>query len=48
VKNRSLWATHCGPKWASWPMAAITRMEAQGWVGELRETRLARYRGRDV
>jgi integrase len=27
----------------------VTRaMEAQGWVGELRQTRLARYRGRDV
>ena len=48
AKNRSLWATHCAPKWASWRMSAITRMEAQAWVGDLRETRLARYRGRDV
>jgi len=48
AKNRSLWATHCGPKWASWRMSAVTRMEAQGWVGELRGTRLARYRGRGV
>jgi hypothetical protein len=48
VKNRSLWATHCEPKWSSWPMSAITRMEAQGWVGKLRETRLARWRGRVV
>ena len=48
AKNASLWATHCEPKWAPWRMAAITRMEAQGWVGELRETKLARYRGRGV
>ncbi len=48
VKNRSLWETHCGPKWASWRMSAITRMEAQGWVGELRRTTLARWHGRDV
>ena len=48
VKNRSLWDTHCAPKWARWRMSAVTRMEAQGWVGELRRTRLARYRGRAV
>ncbi len=48
TKNRSLWRTHCEPKWAEWRMSAITRMEAQGWVGELRQTRLARWRGRDV
>jgi integrase len=48
AKNRSLWATHCAPKWAGWRMSAITRMEAQGWVAQLRQTRLARYRGRDV
>jgi integrase len=48
TKNRSLWTVHCEPKWARWRMSAITRMEAQGWVGELRQTRLARYRGRDV
>ncbi len=48
VKNRSLWETHCAPKWAGWRMSAVTRMEAQGWVAELRGTRLARYRGRDV
>lgn len=48
AKNRSLWATHCAPKWASWRMSAISRMEAQGWVGELRQTRLARYQGRNV
>lgn len=48
AKNRSLWETHCKPKWAAYRMSAITRMEAQGWVGELRQTKLARYRGRNV
>jgi integrase len=48
AKNRSLWLTHCEPKWANWRMSAITRMEAQGWVAELHQTRLARHRGRDV
>jgi integrase len=48
AKNASLWATHCEPKWATWPMASVTRMEAQAWVSELRETRLARWRGRTV
>jgi integrase len=48
AKNRSLWQTHCEAKWAGWRMSAITRMEAQGWVAELRHTRLARHRGRDV
>src|SRR6266567_3720813 len=46
TKNRSLWKTHCEPKWAGWRMSAITRMEAQGWVGELRATRRARHQGR--
>lgn len=46
AKNASLWATHCEPKWARWRMSAITRMEAQGWVGELRATRRARHQGR--
>jgi integrase len=48
AKNASLWRTHCEPKWARWRMSAITRMEAQGWVNDLQQTRLARYRGRDV
>jgi hypothetical protein len=29
AKHASLWATHCEPQWARWPMSAITRMEAQ-------------------
>src|SRR5258706_9108514 len=48
AKQASLWATHCEPKWASWPMASVTRMEAQGWVAELADTPLARWRGRAV
>jgi hypothetical protein len=31
AKNKSLWATHCEPKWAEWRMSAVTRMEAQGY-----------------
>jgi integrase len=46
AKNSSLWSVHCEPKWASWRMSAVTRMEAQGWVGELRDTRRARHQGR--
>lgn len=46
AKNASLWATHCEPKWAGWRMSAVTRMEAQGWVAELRSTRRARHQGR--
>lgn len=48
AKNASLWKTHCEPKWAAWPMASVTRMEAQAWVSELRQTRVARWRGRAV
>ena len=39
AKNTSIWETHCAPKWGGWRMSAVTRMEAQGWVGELRQTR---------
>src|SRR6266568_2037013 len=46
AKNASLWATHCEPKWAGWRMSAVTKMEAQGWVAELRATRRARHQGR--
>lgn len=47
-KNASLWRTHCEPKWGSWPMQAITRMEAQQWVNDLCETPRRRHKGRDV
>lgn len=48
AKHASLWATHCEPQWASWPMSAITRMEAQEWVNRLQVTRRARHKGRAV
>jgi integrase len=46
AKNASLWSVHCEPKWGTWRMSAVTRMEAQGWVAELRATKLARHQGR--
>jgi integrase len=46
VKNASLWRTHCEPEWAAWPMAAVTRLEAQEWVNRLTSTRRARHQGR--
>jgi hypothetical protein len=48
AKHASLWATHCEPQWASWPMSAITRMEAQEWINRLQSTRRARHKGRAV
>ena len=36
------------PEWAAWPMAAVTRLEAQAWVDRLRATRRARHLGRPV
>jgi integrase len=48
AKHASLWATHCEPQWAAWPMSAITRMEAQEWVNRLQLTRRARHKGRTV
>jgi integrase len=48
VKNASLWRTHCEPEWAAWPMAAVTRLEAQAWVDRLRSKRRARHLGRAV
>jgi integrase len=46
VKNASLWRTHCEPEWSAWPMAAVTRLEAQEWVNRLTSTRRARHQGR--
>lgn len=48
TKNASLWRTHCEPEWAVWPMAAITRLEAQAWVDRLKSTRQARHQGKPV
>lgn len=47
-KNESLWRTHCAPRWADWPMAAVTREHAQAWVGDLMETRRRRHKGKPV
>jgi integrase len=47
-KNASLWRTHCEPEWGKWPMAGVTRLEAQAWVDRLKVTRLARHKGRAV
>lgn len=48
AKHTTLWRTHCEPKWSRWPMAAVTRLEAQAWVDRLRDTRRARHQGRAV
>lgn len=34
----SAWRAHCEPKWGRWPVAGITRIEAQGWVSDLEAT----------
>ncbi|WP_188188094.1 tyrosine-type recombinase/integrase [Nonomuraea sp. SYSU D8015] len=46
AKNASLWKTHCLPQWGDWPMAAVQRVDAQRWVGQLQETRRARHQGK--
>ena len=43
AKNASLWRNHCKAEWARWPMAAITRLEAQAWVDRLRAAPAGRY-----
>jgi integrase len=35
AKHATLWRAYCEPEWARWPMAAVTRMEAQEWVDRL-------------
>ena len=47
-KNDSLWRTHCEIEWSKWPMAAVTRLEAQSWVDRLKSTRRARHQGKAV
>jgi integrase len=42
------WRVHCLPKWGSWPMDSITRMEAQGWVRDLEVTPRAKWGGRRI
>lgn len=48
AKLDTMWRTHCEATWAEWPMAAVTRMEAQEWVKRLQKTRRARHKGRPV
>lgn len=48
AKRATLWRTHCEPQWSGWPMAAVTRLEAQEWVNTLTATKRARHRGRPV
>jgi len=48
AKLDTLWRTHCEAQWGQWPMAAVTRMEAQEWANRLRTTRRARHKGRTV
>jgi site-specific recombinase XerD len=47
TKLGSIWRTHC-TQWATWPMDAITAMEAQEWVNVVKLKRRARHRGRPV
>jgi integrase len=47
-KNDSLWRTHCQTEWSKWPMATVTRLEAQSWGDRLRSTRRARHQGKAV
>jgi len=48
AKTESLWRTHCLGQWGTWPMEAITRMEAEEWVKVLRRKRRARHKGVDA
>lgn len=48
TKIEGRWRTHCEPKWATWPLEAVTRMEAQAWVRELEVTARARWGGRRI
>jgi integrase len=48
AKTASNWRTHCGPKWSTWPMDSITRMEAQAWANVVRNKRRARHKGVDA
>ena len=35
AKIRSFWRNHCEPKWATWPMDAVTRTDAEEWTKSL-------------
>lgn len=45
-KLMSSWRTHCEPQWASWPMDAITHMEAKEWIKALQSKRRTKDKGR--
>jgi integrase len=47
-KLETYWRTHCEPKWAAWRLADVTRMEAQGWVRQLEQTRVTGRWGRPL
>jgi len=47
-KIASFWRTHCEHVWGDWPMAAVTRMEAQAWVERLKATKRSRHKGKGV
>jgi len=47
-KNESLWRTHCQGEWGEWPMNAVTRVEAQGWVKDLEAKRRSRHKGKSA
>ena len=48
AKLDSIWRTHCDEEWKAWPMVAVTRLEAQEWINQLRQTRRARHKGKTV
>lgn len=37
-KTASLWRTHAGPRWATWPLGAVAKLDAKAWVKELKAT----------
>lgn len=37
-RDESRWRIHVEPKWGTWPMGKIGRLEAQGWVRALERT----------
>lgn len=45
-KLASAWRVHCGPQWATWPMDAVTHLEAKGWIRVMEKKRRAKHRGR--
>jgi integrase len=48
AKVDSAWRTHCLAHWGTWPMDAVTRMEAQEWANVVKRKRRARHKGVDA